>query len=140
MPLLLDTSVWVWFLEGDERRLSEKSAEFLRQREQAGELVVSDLSFWEVANESAKGKLPLSIDSALWLDEASGYGSITYAPIERTALIQSTRLSGSPPNDPMDRILIATAQLNGATLVTVDAKILEYARSEHSVSVYDARS
>ena len=139
MPLLLDTSVWIWFLEGTERRLSKKSAEFLRQSEQAGELVVSDLSLWEVANKSAKGKLPLSIDSALWLEEASGYASITYVPIDRSALIQSTRLSGAPPNDPMDRILIATAQLNGATLVTTDAKIIDYARDTRALSIHDAR-
>ena len=139
MPVLLDTSVWVWFLEGDERRLSKKSVEFLKQREQTGELVVSDLSFWEVANKSAKGKLSLSIDSALWLEDAGNYTSITYAPIERTALIQSTRLSGSPPSDPMDRILIATALLDGATLVTSDAKIIEYARGTRALSIYDAR-
>lgn len=140
MPVLLDTSVWVWFLEGDERRLSKKSVEFLKRREQTGELVVSDLSFWEVANKSAKGKLPLSIDSALWLEDAGNYASITYAPIERTALIQSTRLSGSPPSDPMDRILIATALLHAATLVTSDAKIIEYARRERGISVRDARN
>ena len=140
MPVLLDTSVWVWFLEGDESRLSKKTADFLRQREQAGELVVSDLSFWEVANKSAKGKLALSIDSALWLEEASAYASIVYAPIERTALIQSTRLSDSPPNDPMDRILIATALLNGATLATSDATIIAYAGTTHGLSIYDARN
>lgn len=140
MPVLLDTSIWVWFLEGDERRLSKKSVEFLKQREQTGELVVCDLSFWEVANKSAKGKLQLSLDSALWLEDAGNYASITYAPIERTALIQSTRLSGSPPSDPMDRILIATALLHGATLVTSDAKIIEYARGTRALSIYDARS
>ena len=139
MPVLLDTSVWVWFLEGDERRLTKKSVEFLKEREQTGELLVSDLSFWEVANKSAKGKLQLSIDSALWLEHAGNYASITYTPIERTALIQSTRLSGSPPSDPMDRILIATALLRGATLVTSDAKIIDYARRERGISVRDAR-
>jgi PIN domain nuclease of toxin-antitoxin system len=39
----------------------------------------------------------------------------------------------------MDRILIATAQLNGATLVTADAKIIDYARDSAALSVYDAR-
>lgn len=139
MTLLLDTSVWIWFLEYDKSRLSTKTIDFLQTAERAGELAVSDFSFWEVANKSAKGKLTLSIDSALWLERAGDYASITYAPIERTALIQSTRLSGSPPSDPMDRILIATALLRGATLVTSDAKIIEYAHGTRALSIYDAR-
>jgi PIN domain nuclease of toxin-antitoxin system len=53
-------------------------------------------------------------------------------------LIQSTRLPGKPPVDPADRILIATAQLNGASLVTADKQILAYARRERSISVRDA--
>jgi PIN domain nuclease of toxin-antitoxin system len=139
MTLLLDTSIWIWFLEYDKRRLSSKTIEFLENAERGGELVVSDFSFWEVANKSAKGKLALSIDSAIWLERASAEASLTYLPVERSALILSTRLSGLPPNDPMDRILIATAQLNGATLVTTDAKIIDYARDSAALSVYDAR-
>ena len=140
MTFLLDTSVWIWFLEYDKSRLSTKTIEFLQTAERAGELAVSDFSFWEVANKSAKGKLQLSIDSALWLDRAGNYASITYAPIERATLIQSTRLPGSPPSDPMDRILIATALLHGATLVTSDPKIIEYSRRERGISIRDART
>lgn len=139
MTLLLDTSVWVWFLEDDERRLSKKSIDFLQKRERKGELAVSELSFWEVTNKSAKGKLSLSIDATLWLERAGTAPGITYLPIERAALIQSTRLSGSPPNDPMDRILIATALLNRATLATSDATIIAFAGTTHGLSIYDAR-
>jgi PIN domain nuclease of toxin-antitoxin system len=139
MTVLLDTSVWIWFLEYDKQQLSAKTIEFLENAERRGELAVSDFSFWEVANKSAKGKLALSIDSALWLERASAEASLTYLPVERSALILSTRLSGSPPKDPADRILIATAQLNGATLVTADKKIIDYARETRALSIYDAR-
>lgn len=138
MTLLLDTHVWVWFLENDEKRLSKRTVERLTTAEQAGELLVSDISFWEVANKSMREKL-FSIDAIVWLERAAAASSLAYVPVERASLIQSTRLSGTPPSDPADRILIATAQLNGASLVTADAKIIDYAHRERGVSVHDAR-
>ena len=42
------------------------------------------------------------------------------------ALIASSFLSGAPPRDPMDRILIATARELAATLVTRDRAIIAY--------------
>ena len=137
MTLLLDTHIWVWYLENDEKRLRKKVADHLRTAEQAGEAFVSDISFWEVANISIKKKL-LSSDPVVWLHRAAEAPGLNYLPIEREALIQSTRLSGTPPRDPADRILIATAQLNGASLVTADRQILAYARRERGISIYDA--
>ncbi len=138
MALLLDTHVWVWFLENDEKRMSKKTVKRLITAEEAGELLISDISFWEVANKSTRAKL-FSLDAIVWLERAAAAPGLTYLPVERAALIQSTRLFGTPPRDPADRILIATAQLNGATLVTADATIIEYARGVRGISVYDAR-
>jgi len=137
--LLLDTHIWVWFVESDASQMSNKAIEFVKRASERGEVLVSDISFWEVANKSAKGKLSLSIETVLWLKRASEGPGASYLPIERSALIQSMRLVGTPPRDPADRILIATAQLNNATLVTTDKEIIDYARSNPSVSVYDAR-
>ena len=138
MSLLLDTHVWVWYVEGNEKRLTKKSVEFLKETEQARELFVSDISFWEVANKSSGRKL-VSIDAMLWLERANTAPGIVYIPIDRAALIQSTRLAATPPRDPADRILIATAQLNGAKLVTADREIIHYAQESDALSVYDAR-
>ena len=40
-------------------------------------------------------------------------------------------LPGSPPADPADRMLIATARRRGLTLVTADRRILDYAAAGH---------
>ena len=139
-PLLLDTHVWLWMLEGDTGRMSSSVIQLLKEEAKNESLLVSDISFWEVANKSAKGKLTLSIDAVIWLDKAGGAPSVTYLPVERSALVQSTRLRGEAPPDPVDRILLATAQLNSASLVTCDAQIIDYARRERGVSVRDARN
>jgi PIN domain nuclease of toxin-antitoxin system len=130
--------VWVWYLEDDQKRLSKKVAEHVAAAEAAGEVFISDISFWEVANKSTKEKL-FSMDAIVWLQRAASAPALLYMPVERAALIQSTRLIGNPPRDPADRILIATAQMNDATLVTADPRIIEYARDTHALSAYDAR-
>jgi PIN domain nuclease of toxin-antitoxin system len=139
-PLLLDTHIWLWMLEGETSRMSSSVIQLLKDAAKNESLLVSDISFWEVANKSAKGKLKLSIDPVIWLDKAGGAPGVTYLPVERSALVQSTRLRGEAPGDPVDRILLATAQLNAASLVTCDAQIIDYARRERGVSVRDARS
>jgi PIN domain nuclease of toxin-antitoxin system len=138
MTLLLDTHVWVWYLENDRKRLSKKVTEHIAAAEAANEVFVSDISFWEVANKSTKEKI-VSMDAILWLQRAGEAPGLAYMPIERAALIQSTRLAGMAPRDPADRILIAIAQMNGATLVTADKGIIDYARETRAVSIYDAR-
>ena len=139
-PLLLDTHIWLWMLEGETDRMSPAAVKLLKDEAKSESLLVSEISFWEVANKAAKGKLTLSIDSVIWLEKAGTAPGITYLEVERAAFIQSTRLRGDAPNDPVDRILLATAQLNGASLITCDEEIIDYARNERGISVRDARS
>jgi len=46
-------------------------------------------------------------------------------------LVASTTLPGTPPADPADRIIVATARAFGYVLATRDAKILEYGTRGH---------
>jgi PIN domain nuclease of toxin-antitoxin system len=68
--LLLDTHVWIWWLEGDEERLSLEARALLDRCGGDSHLRVSDISYWEVAVKAAKGKLTLSIDISVWLQRA----------------------------------------------------------------------
>jgi PIN domain nuclease of toxin-antitoxin system len=137
--LLLDTHIWVWLLEGDSKRLSPATVALLRHSAGSGHLTVSDISVWEVANKSAKGKLVLSLDPVIWLDKAASAPGIHYLPLDRRSLIQSVRLPDDAPGDPADRMLVATAQLTPATLITCDEDIISYARIHAGLSVCDAR-
>jgi PIN domain nuclease of toxin-antitoxin system len=46
-------------------------------------------------------------------------------------LTDSCELPGTPPDDPADRIIIATAREADMTIVTRDKQILEYSRAGH---------
>lgn len=139
-PLLLDTHIWIWYLEGASQQLSRPVSSLIERSGKASRLLVSDISYWEVAVKAAKGKLTLSVDAGVWLSRASAAPGIRFLPIDRDVLLLSTRLAGTARNDPADRMLIATAQLNNVPLVTADKLVIDYAKSNPGTPVIDARS
>ena len=139
-PVLLDTHVWVWMLEGDLGRVSSETGSLLQRCAAAETLVVSDISFWEVGVKASKGKLVLAVDADVWLRRAERAPGVAYLPLDRDTLVLSTRLTGKLHGDPADRMLIAACQLNALSLVTVDHRIIEYAGTRRALPVCDARA
>ena len=138
-PLLLDTHIWVWHLEGNTNQLTPELIALLDRCSSAGQLRVSDISYWEVAVKTAKAKLLLSIDAGIWLRRAAQAPGIRLLPLDRDILLLSTRLAGAVHNDPADRMLIAAAVLNNLPLVTADRLIIEYTQEHPGTPVVDAR-
>lgn len=138
-PLLLDTHAWIWHLEDDDRHWARGTSALLDRSGAHGHLLVCDMSYWEVAVKAARGKLQLSADVAVWLQRAETALDIRYRPATRSVLLQSTRLAGTAPGDPVDRMLIAMAQIDGVPLVTADRQIIEYAHKYGSTPVVDVR-
>ena len=89
--------------------------------------------------KAAKGQLTLPTHPTLWLGQAAGAPGIQALAITRDVLLQSTLLGGTPRADPADRLLIAHAQLSSLSLLTCDARIIEYASRQPGVPVCDAR-
>jgi PIN domain nuclease of toxin-antitoxin system len=138
-PLLLDTHIWVWYLEGDLTHLTPAVVPLLERSGTAQRLHVSDISYWEVAVKSAKAKLTFSVDATVWLHRAEKAPGIQFLALDRDILLLSTRLPGTAHNDPADRMLIAIAQLHNIPLVTADRLIVDYATTHPGTPVVDAR-
>ena len=138
-PLLLDTHIWVWHVEGDASQLTDETIALLDRSGARSHLFVSDISYWEVAVKAAKGKISFAVDAAAWLQRAEKAPGIQFRALDRAVLLLSTRLAGAAHNDPADRMLIAMAQLEGIPLVTADRLIIEYARANPGTPVVDAR-
>jgi PIN domain nuclease of toxin-antitoxin system len=136
--VLLDTHMWVWYAEGDRGRFSSRIEPIVEAAVERGELLVSAISVWEVAQLEALRRLELAHDVRLWVARALAFPGVRLRGLSPAIAIESTRLPGSPHRDPADRILIATARLSGAALVTCDARLLAYAKDGH-VRVIDAR-
>ena len=94
---------------------------------------------WELAQLEAARRIELELDVRVWVARALSFPGVRVSSLSPTIAIESTRLPGDIHRDPADRILIATARLRGASLVTADKRIIHYSKGKH-VRVVDARA
>ncbi len=118
MKLLLDTHAVLWLLNGDER-----VPEWLRivATEYDHELIVSDVSLWEIAIKSSLGRLDVPDDLPSHLDAAG----ITELTIKRSHLWKVRDLEFHH-RDPFDRLLVTQALQEDMTLVSRDRHLAAY--------------
>lgn len=136
--VLLDTHIWIWYVEGDRARFSPRIEPVVEAAVERGDLLVSAISVWEVAQLDALRRLELTLEVRTWVARALAFPGVRLKGISPAIAIESTRLPGAPHRDPADRMLIATARLTGASLVTCDTRVLAYAAHGH-VGVIDGR-
>lgn len=138
-PLLLDTHVFVWYVENDAKRFSRRIEPLIERAVQRGDVVVSAISVWEIAQLDALRRLHLSLDVHSWVARALAFPGVRLKTLSPSIAIESTRLPGTFHKDPAARVLVATARQLGAALVTCDEGILSYAADGGHVRVVDAR-
>lgn len=127
--MLLDTHVWRWVIEGTPD-LAHATLRRIDQSAGRGELFVSVISAWEIAMLEAKGRVAFDIPCLEWVREALA-APIRLAWLSPEIAVESTRLPPPMQRDPADRILIATARLEGLSVLTRDRRILDYAANGH---------
>ncbi len=127
---LLDTCAVIWMAHGDPIREPALSTLAKRGRPDL-ELVVSPVTAWEIAMLAARNRIALSMNPEIWFDRFCALPGVTLAGMPPSVLVASCSLPGSPPADPVDRILTATARASGYTLVTRDRRMLEYGGKGH---------
>ena len=129
-PVLLDTHVWVWLMEGRPGVRPEA----IQLMERAGEesfLRVCVISAWEIGMLEAGGRLRFDISCEEWVEQAFGLPGLSLVPLTPSICVRSSRLPGVFHGDPADRIIVATARELGAVLLTRDDPILQYAAQGH---------
>lgn len=121
--LLLDTCALLWLANG------EPIAEEARQAIAGGERHVSPITAWEIANLVRKRRIALTMPVGAWIRQAFGAIGARQPELTLAVLVDSCELPGVPPDDPADRIIIASARENGLMVVTRDSAILAYAQA-----------
>ena len=124
MTCLVDTHILIWWLN-DSARLSSAQREMLSKADAESPLAVSDISQWEVATLWSLGRIQLSLPLREWLDKAVAPPLVRRHGISPAVAAESAALPESFHRDPADRILVATARVLGATLVTQDQRIVD---------------
>jgi PIN domain nuclease of toxin-antitoxin system len=137
-PLVLDTHVWIWMVEGVREALSEAAIDAIEAAARDGAVRVSAISVWEVAMLEARGRISLSRPLEDWVRAALRASGVRLLPLAPEIAIASTRLPGDPRGDPADRMLMASARIAGGRLATCDRHIVDYSATGH-LAVLDAR-
>jgi PIN domain nuclease of toxin-antitoxin system len=119
--VVLDTCALLW-LAGDPSRLSERARQILV--DPSNTLSVSAISAWEIAIKTRKGRLELpATPDAWWAATLSRY-QINELPVSAAIAFDSVATT-LPHNDPADRLIVSTARVIGAQLLTADRLLLD---------------
>ncbi|MFY9842935.1 MAG: type II toxin-antitoxin system VapC family toxin [Terriglobales bacterium] len=128
--ILVDTHVIVW-LAFDQTHLSKNARAAIDEARRNGDgLAISDISLLELATLSNKGRIRLDISLESFLREVEDRFIIL--AISGRACVRALGLPATYPKDPADRIIAATALVEGLSLVTAD-RAIRRSRALHTI-------
>ncbi len=122
MRVLLDTHVFLW-ATNDVERLSPTAVTAVQNP--ANEVLVSIASAWEIAIKVSIGKFKMPTPLAPYLQRLLARHGFTLLPI-RFSHLQALEKLPLHHRDPFDRLLVAQAIDEDATLITVDSQLRRY--------------
>jgi len=121
--IVLDTHALVW-MDSGAASLGKRTIQLIDQALEEDALAVSAISFWEVGMLINKGRLSMDFPPDVWRKDLLSRGLVEL-PVDGKAGIDAANLQNFH-GDPADRIIVATAILSDASLVTADEKILKW--------------
>jgi PIN domain nuclease of toxin-antitoxin system len=133
-PLVLDTHVWIWLVQGDPT-LAPETRDLIRAAANAGNLRIAAVTLWEVAILASHSRIELGEQTLPWLEDAVTRSGTVVEPLTPRVAAESYQLPGSFHRDPADRMIVATSRLVRAALMTRDREILNYAAQGHLTAI-----
>jgi PIN domain nuclease of toxin-antitoxin system len=127
--VILDTCAAIWLMQ--DARLSAEASDAIQRAAANGGVFVSPITAWEIGQLVARGRLALTTAPNAWFQRLLEAPSLRLAEMTPDMLIASSFLPGSPPRDPADRIIAATARAADLSIVTRDRPLLAYAEEGH---------
>jgi len=122
MKLLLDTHTALWWVNEHDKLSSDARALL---SDDTHSLYVSIVSAWEVAIKASLGKL-YEFDGGVkeFLAEMED-NPVVFLPVEKRH-VEMVETLPFHHRDPFDRLLVATAKVEGMTILTADENVREY--------------
>jgi PIN domain nuclease of toxin-antitoxin system len=119
--ILVDTHVVAW-LAFDQDRISGNARSAIDEARKNGDgLAISDITLLELATLATKGQIHLDISLESFLQEVES--RFVVLPISGRTCARAMGLPATYPKDPADRVIAATALVEGLTLLTADRAI-----------------
>lgn len=119
---MLDTHIWHWWINQIPERLPTNLVDLI---EQADDVAVSAISVFEMAWLVRHGRIDLGCGFEQWLEEVTVSECIRFLPV--TPKIASLAVAlPEHHKDPQDRLIIATALIENARLLSFDTAFPSY--------------
>lgn len=112
--------------EGDDQRLSEAAIHRIEAAGSEGRILIHPMSVWEVGTLTRKGRISFTLPVEDWVGRALALPGIFLLDLSPRSALGGALLPSNGLTDPVDRMLVAAARIEDATLVTADRRILEY--------------
>jgi len=122
MKILLDTHVFLW-AQTKDAQLTQQARKEIENRDNA--VLLSVTSIWEIGIKRSLGKINIDLNQML---EAANQSEFSILTINAAHAMKAVNLS-MHHRDPFDRMLIAQAMVEGATLLTSDTFLLAYGKA-----------
>jgi PIN domain nuclease of toxin-antitoxin system len=119
--ILVDTHVVVWLAFAREKISKKARMAIDRARANAEGVAISDITLLELAALASKDRIRLNISLESFLQEVES--RFVVLPMTGRVCARATTLPATYPKDPADRVIGATALVEGVTLLTADREI-----------------
>ena len=120
--IVLDTHAMIWWL-ADPSKLSTAAKKAIQTSVSNNEIFASTASILEIATLVRRGRLMLATDFNEWLDDVRQLPELQMLPVSTEIAARAGSFGPEVHGDPIDRLIIATAQIIKAKLITADANI-----------------
>jgi len=124
--VILDTCVLLW-LASDQSNLSAGARKAIEAHSNA--LFVSAITGFEIAIKCRDRKLEIPLPVLDWFTEVLDFHGVRELPVTARVAIASIELPRRH-NDPCDRIILATAVINGMKIISCDRLLSQYEQAE----------
>ena len=119
--ILVDTHVVLWLALEPERISKNAKAANDDSRKNGDGVAICGITQLEIATIYGKGRISLEMGLESFLQDVEE--QFVVLPISARACARTLTLPASYPKDPADRVIGATALVEGVALVTADAEI-----------------
>lgn len=120
--IVLDTHIWHWWINQIPDRLPTTMVDLI---EQADEVAVSAISCFEMAWLVRHGRIDLGGDFGQWFEDVEAAQCVRFLPVTPYIANRAVMLP-EHHKDPQDRIIIATALMENAQLLSFDSAFPAY--------------
>ncbi|MCF7827037.1 MAG: type II toxin-antitoxin system VapC family toxin [Candidatus Marinimicrobia bacterium] len=120
--ITLDTHIIIWDALQPEK-ISTRARKMIDQANELGEILIADISLWEIAMLMSKGHLVIDASYSEFIRLVRAANHYVFESITPEIADLSVSFSSEVNWDPADRLICATSVIKGAPLITADANL-----------------